>query len=360
MQTQYLQALVAAQFILPLTLCAAPLDALLSADLPGGPGQLRLELGVDAVNDTLDFLHLRSSDPSYTGTNVGDYQGQHVLASYRFTNDWSASGQLWRRRIDYRTDSAQIGSWQVAGQYRLLGTAASRGHLAVRLGVWGNASDELVKSSPTTVAGKTVFDVRVDSARDLQKQLDVVGTWRLSESVTVNALGGIGQSRVGAGEVSALYKTGSGCTYRLTFVGSALNGALVDTCSASGPVLDTFSAATDADLHVSYRANYWLLGGSLQWFNQDWMLRGGFVHQELKRAQVDDTIRNLGGVAYTANNSWIAEISRRIAPHSAVVLRGQLMSNQFVGDIPFAYNPMTAGKFGKRYGMATLAWLSVF
>lgn len=315
---------------------------------------------MDAVNDTLDFLRLRSSDAAYAGTNVGDYQGLHALASYRLTEDWSASGQLWRRRIDYRTDSAHIDSWQVAGQYRILGNSGSTGHLAVRMSVWGNASAELLKSSPTTVAGKTVFDVRVDSAHDLQKQVDLVATWRLSESVSLNASGGLGQSRVDAGGVGALYKTGSGCTYKLTFAANSVNGSLVDACSASGPVLDTFSAATNADPHVSYRASYWLLGGSLQWISQDWMLRGGAFRQELSRDKVDDAIRNSGGIAYTANNTLVAEISRRISRHSAVVVRGQLMSNQFVGDIPFAYNPITSSKFGKRYGLASLAWLGVF
>ena len=37
--------------------------------------------------------------------------------------------------------------------------------------------------------------------------------------------------------------------------------------------------------------------------------------------------------------------------------RAQLMSNQFVGDIPFTYDGFTAGKFDRRYGFVSFGML---
>ena len=36
------------------------------------------------------------------------------------------------------------------------------------------------------------------------------------------------------------------------------------------------------------------------------------------------------------------------------------MSNQFVGEIPFAYNSVTAAKFSNRYGLASVGFMQSF
>jgi hypothetical protein len=37
----------------------------------------------------------------------------------------------------------------------------------------------------------------------------------------------------------------------------------------------------------------------------------------------------------------------------ALFVRGQYMSNQFLGEVPFAYNRFTASKFSRRYSLVT-------
>ena len=132
---------------------AAPLDALLMADQFHHAGELRLEAGLDAVNSTLDVFKIRSSDPVYAGTNVGDYIGQHIRLGFALSDQWTIDGSLWRRRLTYRGDDESIDSWQIAGQYRVLGDANSKLHAAVRVSAWGDRSPLMVKNSPTAALG---------------------------------------------------------------------------------------------------------------------------------------------------------------------------------------------------------------
>lgn len=51
---------------------------------------------------------------------------------------------------------------------------------------------------------------------------------------------------------------------------------------------------------------------------------------------------------------------RKLSPKTALLLRGQMMSNQFVGEVTFVYNQITYSKFGKRYGFVSISLVAYF
>lgn len=336
---------------LPMTVCAAPLDALLSADQFLHAGEFRAEAGYDAMNDTLDVLGIRAKDPLYAGTNVGDYSGLHLRLGYALTDRLSLEGGAWQRKISYRTDKEALGSWQVAGQYRIWGDKYSKTHFALRASAWGDQAPSLTKSTPTLVGGRNVNRVTINSPRDSQVQADAIGTWRLTRRASLSAFVGAGRSRVSTGDMSANYTDGNGCNYNLAF---AATGTSVRLAAPCGDLLAAFVTTPQSMLQeFSYKASYYQLGGMWQWHNENWALRGGYQFQQLRRANVDALIASRGGVSYQSNHVVVADVMRKVSNHVAVFARGQVMSNQFVGEIPFTYNSATASKFARRYGIAS-------
>jgi hypothetical protein len=91
-----------------------------------------------------------------------------------------------------------------------------------------------------------------------------------------------------------------------------------------------------------------------QWQSGLWALRAGYQFQHLNRTNVDDLIVSRGGVSYQNNHIVVADVFRKVSNNTAVFVRGQAMSNQFVGEIPFVYNSVTASKFGRRYGLVSM------
>ena len=339
---------------------AAPLDALRTADTQLEPWHGQAEIAYDAVNDTLDFLRIRASDPVYGGSNVGDYKGYHLRGTYQLPQRFSLHADWWQRRISYRADEQDLHSWQVAAQYNFFEAGHRTGsNYAVRLSAWGNAAGELSKSSPTELFGRTLNTVKVADPEDKQVQLDFLGSWRLSNRFALSAFAGAGKSRVSVGAVSGTYIDGDGCKYNLSFAG---NFAFADLAAPCGNFITARFTTPGPDIHqeVAYDARYFQFGGQLQWHSADWRLSGGYHYLKLDRDRVDDAVVSRGGSAQDRNHILIGEIARKVGKTSAVFLRGQWMDKQFVGEIPFAYNSVTASKFASHYGLATVGFMVAY
>ncbi|WP_151194562.1 hypothetical protein [Candidatus Symbiobacter mobilis] len=329
----------------------APLDALLTADQFHYSGELRFEVGLDAMNDTLDVLHLRAKDPTYGGTQVGDYSGQHVRVAYAVRPTLLVEGALARRSVQYRTDEESIDSWQMAAQQRLYGNADSPAHAAVRLSLWGNRSDELRKSSATAVQGLTVQDLRVLDLSDHQEELDLLGSWRLTEASTLSAFFGIGRSAVSTGDMTATYVDGQGCQYAMSFTPTQTSGTRIAPCGSS---LAAFSTSLSPLAEFSYGGSYTQWGGMWQWQRGPWALRAGMQWLRLDRDNVDAKIAQNGGTPYEDNQILVVDVIHALNEQIAIFVRGQAMRHQFVGEIPFLYNSATAHKFDRRYGYVSV------
>jgi hypothetical protein len=334
---------------------AAPLDAFLSANQSRTPGDTQIEVGYDIVNDTVDVFNVRERS-DFSGTNVGDYQGAHLRGGVAVTPELWLDGALWKRKIDYRSDQAQIASWQVAAQYRMLDGAGYRPSVAVRVGAWGNYADSLSKSSPTTIQGVTLNSVNVVDPKDTQYQVDLIASWQATQHTELTAFAGIGASRVRIGRVNGT-ATQSDCNYNLVFGATEVVGTLSQLCSAS-TVVDRFSVpyssfGVDPYKETSYTASFAHGGFTARWQLRDWQLRGGYQYQALNRNNIDDAIERRGGTAIKANHILLGEVMYSLDRNVSLFLRGQYMSKQFTGEIPFAYNTITARRFDQRYGILT-------
>ena len=327
---------------------AAPLDALLTAKHASTPGEIELEVSYDLVNNAVDIFNIRGSDATYAGTNVGDYHGAHVRAGIAVTSDIWVDGALWQRRLDYRADLLTINTWQVGAQYKLLGEASGyQPSLALRVGAWGNYSAALNKSSPTTVRGQTLSSVTVNKPNDAQVQVDLIGSTRLFNQLDFSVYGGAGVSQVKVKSVNGTAALG-GCSYALTFTPQAVLGIC---SSGDGFLIPNKIYGIDVYNEAQYKASFASGGMSATWQQQNWLLRGGYQFQRINRGQIDATIQKRGGITYETNHVFLGEVMYRVLRNTAIFVRGQYMTNQFVGEIPFAYNTMTASRFDKHYGI---------
>jgi hypothetical protein len=335
---------------------AAPLDALLSANKPTVPGKVEIEAAYDVVNSKVDVFNVRDSDKDFAGTNVGDYHGAHLRAGVAVTPSLWLDGGLWQRKLDYRQDQAKVNSWQLAAQYKFLDGKALVPTMAARVGAWGNYADSLDKTSPTKVSGVTLNSVSVKDPSDRQFQADLIASWPVLQQGEVSAFIGGGASRVKLGSVSGT-ATQNGCNYNLAFGRSEVTGTLAQFCNA-GVVIDRFTLANSTvGINVfdeaEYRARFMHAGLSAKWLMGNWQLRAGYDYQRVNRDSVDDSISRRGGKPVEDNHTLVGEVMYRVTNNVSLFGRGQLMKRQFTGEIPFAYNSLTAGRFDKKYGFVT-------
>lgn len=336
---------------------AAPLDAFLSANQNSTPGEVQIEAAYDLVNSTVDFLNIRNNDANYSGTNVGDYHGAHVSAGVAINPRLWVDGALWQRRIDYRNDLLTINTWQLAAQYKLLEGTGYQPNVAVRVGAWGNYASELKKSSATTVHGVTLNSVNVANPQDMQYQFDLIGTSKIFDNTELSVFAGGGASRVSLNSITGT-TTLNGCNYNVVFGPTNVVGS----CNTNTDSFSIPNSAYGIDINneAQYNATFYSGGLMLKWTKQDWQVRGGYQFQSLNRNQIDSTIQSRGGIAYQNNHILMGDVMFRLLSNTAIFVRGQYMSNQFIGEIPFAYNTLTASRFDKRYGILSTGLVIVF
>lgn len=344
---------------------AAPLDALLTANRNPVARQVEIETAYDLVNNTVDVFHLRANDSAYAGTNVGDYHGAHVRLGMALTPRLWLDGAFWERRIDYHSDVEKIKSWQLAGQYKLVAGEGAMPGIAVRLGAWGDYSGQMTKSSPTVVGNQTLNTLSASSPKDKQLQFDVIGTSTVFTGTELTGFLGAGISDVTVGSVSGTATHGA-CNYNVMVGETETVGTLAGTCNAD-IVLQRFSVQNSAyginvKKDVNYNASYIQAGTMLKWHTEDeaWKVRAGYQYQYWHRQNVDNTVSSKGGTPYTSNHIFIGDISYALFSHASIFIRGQYMVHQFVGEIPFVYNAMTASRFDRRYGIASTGIIFTF
>ncbi|MET3130547.1 hypothetical protein AAKU55_000804 [Oxalobacteraceae bacterium GrIS 1.11] len=350
---------LAAGLCLPMLAHGAPQDAFLSAEQGRIPWHGQLEAGADFVSKRVDVFNLRRSDGAGDNSSLGDYHGAHLAGGVAVTPRLWLDGAWWQRKIDTHAAPVKLDSWQVAAQYRIFDAAGYRPAVALRLGAWGDQSGAIERSSGFGIGGVQLASARLLDVKDRQYQLDAVATWPLAERTELSAFAGAGSSRVSVGGVSATALVGS-CLYQLSFGPDNVVG----TCDT--PTMNVrFSTPNstfgfDFNQEFAYTAKYYQTGFSLQWHDASWQLRGGYQYQRLDRDGVDDIIVSRGGTAYRHNHILAADLRRALGSHLALFLRGQYMSNQFTGELPMAYNSLTASTFRQRYGIVSAGVILMF
>ena len=361
-------------FWLPLQ--AAPLDTIMSSRHTVEPWHGELELSIDHMNDTLDVFNIRQGHQEYAGTSVGDYAGGHLYGGIALTDKVWLEGSWWDRTLGYQTDAFNLQSWHFSTQYLLnqkLGVVIP--DLSVRATLWGNYANRLTKSSSTTLFGKTVDEVDILKPEDNQWQFDLVSTWEPARRTEFTLFFGGGQIRTDfdklqvSGQINQIIDVGDGV---INIVDDNNGNVLVKNNKFSnlqvtlnqesdkisiggfGELDNTYGV--DSGFGIKHDAGYLHLGGSLIWYNNQWRIRGGYKIIYVDRGGYDDLVQqisqNVGDNQY--NHIFSGDILFRLTTNSALFVRGQIMTNQFLGEIPFSYTPYTAHRFDEKYGFVSV------
>jgi hypothetical protein len=310
----------------------------------------------DWVNPQVDVFKVRGQDPALQGTRIGDYTGHHLkghidLASARLRLE----GQAWQRELQDRDSAIKVNTWQTGVQWRLNEDPGAAASYALRLSGWGNQSQAIERSSSLTLQAMglraTVQQMRIEQPRDAQMQADWIGSWR---TYRLSAFVGLGQSRVDHGEITGQANL-SGCNYRLQFDTTALIARPAPGCSSPMTVRVPLSLLPfDVQTETRYSASFAHVGGSWSLpMPPSWSMRLGYEFLRLHRDRIDAVISQRGGQALDHNHIGISELSYHPEPGWALVVRAQVMTQAWVGEMPMSYNTFTAQHFDRLYG-----WLS--
>lgn len=327
---------------------AAPLDALQESGPHAAPRSGFVEMSLDRMNDRLDLFNLRP-DWAAGADNFGNLSGWRLRGGYGFTDRaWLEAG-LFGRSIQYGSLEPRLSGWQITGQWRLLRSdpLLNSADISLRASTWGNSTDTVSRNN-TSLGGVTLDSVSVTNPRDRQWQLGPVISWPLGDAV-FSVFGSAGRGQVSVERISA----------RLGDRTLNWSGGQFDLDGRSlgnlGQNLARSLGLDDELATVNYSFRFLSTGVGLRYPAGNWQLRGGYEYVTIRRDEIDSVIaaRDTDNITYSANHTLVGEVAYRFSRVAYVFVRGQAMSNQFLAEVPFLYNGLTARRFDARYGLLT-------
>lgn len=349
---------------------AAPLDALLSTEpshVKAPDSSVELELGYDVANDRVDFLRLR---PDGASTSTGDYYGRSLRAAWDATPRLRVEGGLTKRRLVFKSFDADVTTWQLAAQYLVLGAepgpyeSLRQPQLAVRASAWGDSASGFDRELNYKFGSNTFRSLHAEKPRDTQLQFDVIAGWPVNANLHLNGIVGIGYSKVTLDGVSGVAARSNGDLCDVTLTPATFHSVCVNPKTGSKTTLTEPSSDNSFGVDINKEARYHALtyqaGINATWRSGDWLFRGGLLHVTHRRSDVEDVVRSRGDSPVRSNQVLVLEAGYKPTDKSLVFLRGQVLTHQFLGEIPMTYNSVSAGQFDKRYGFLTLGLALAF
>lgn len=305
---------------------AAPLDALL--DLVDDP-QGATRWSIEAVGDV--------TQPLFDAARIDRRAGQTTSARLRLASGpWSFALGGHQRTLHDKSNDHRVQSWHGAVQFEPGGaTSGDALRWGVRLGAWGNRADHLLQSTNSSlkVSGlkARLTEMELVQPRDLQWQMDFIGRATLADPRwAFSGFAGVGTSTVTRSVVSGK-ATISGCTYQLQFGDERLNAVPMADCPQALLVsVPNTLLAVDVLEETRHRSVFGHTGAAVHWSTAPWRLALG---GELQQWQ-----RNGATAPQTRNALLVGEAACAIDPALSVVLRGQYMHRQLLGEVPMLYN----------------------
>ncbi|MFG6447047.1 hypothetical protein ACG0Z6_02185 [Roseateles sp. BYS180W] len=339
---------------------AAPLDTLLTARNSEPLMIPQVEFGVDLADRKIDLFDFRPKRADGTYGPSGVYRGAHLGIGVRVHPRVWIDAQVFRRDIEYVSFAGDITSWQAHAQWLVFSDPDNNTSAAIRVGAWGNQAPQLRRNTSTKVKGNEFTSVTAKKPGDLQLQLDTIATTKVTPALSLSGFAGFGFSKVYFDQVSATRKSGSGCVYDVQFTDSDV----IQTCTEKGVDIriSTPNAVTGIDVNREgqYRSRFVSAGVNVAWVQENWMAKAGVSHTYWKRDNVDKIVELRGGKAYRSNTILMAELGYRLSGKTTVFMRNQLMTHQFVGEIPLNYNTLTARSHRNKYGLLTVGVVKSF
>ena len=322
--------------------------------------KFQLSLALDAVNDTLDIFNIRESE-GVSDKSMGDYQGFNLSAQYDFNPNWAIEGAYWQRKIEFSDDNNKIQSALLGIRFTPNLDLKTSDALTLRGSVWSNRADTLSKTSPTRVNQRTFNEVNVEDPEDLQLQLDAIFSRKLDHMNQLNIFASLGYSQV---EVSSLQIQAiqQGCLMNVNInSNNQYSGNLAQPCQTGGMLVTDLQISgnakefgLDIQQDLNYDSYYASLGGSWNWHYKKFESQLAYQYQYLWRDNIDDRVSSFGNPAIKDNHSLGLKLSYDFHPQITGFLKGEMYQHNFVGQIPFLYNGVTASRLEKRYGLASL------
>lgn len=323
---------------------------------------LSIDLSIDAVNDTIDFLDLREKE-GVTDQSTGDYIGSHLSALYQLHPEWQLEGTYWYRKIDYAVDTNKIHTLHASVRYLpSLNFNTNQQDLIFRGSIWSNTASEMNKSTPTRVNNRSFNQVHVLDPSDLQIQLDAIFSKKIDHMNQINAFAQVGYSKVDVDQV-VIQGQSQGCLMNIAiqndnrYIGHLAHPCLLNDGSELTSLTIRGNAqeyGLDIQKDLNYSAYYFGLGGSWNWRYRDFESQIAYQYMRLNRQDIDSRVQNFGSQAIKDNHKLGVKLSYDFHPQWSAFIQGELYQNNFIGDIPFLYNGLTAPRLDKRYGLASL------
>lgn len=348
--------------ICPTGLYAAPEDLFLQAQslAKETKSSLKFTTELNAVNDRIDFLDIRQSE-GVQNSNAGDYMGAHFAMEYQFHPQWIVDGSYWYREIDYAQDTNTIHSGSLGIRYFPELNLNKKDRFFIAATLWGNQANELNKSTATIVNQQRLEQLQVNQPQDLQFQLNGVFSRKLDPMNQINLFAGVGYSQVKVDslDIQAKYQ---GCLMDININSSnQYSGKLNKPCSIDNLLINQLNISGNASDYgieiqndLNYNAYFTSLGGSWNWRYRQFESQIAYQYQHLWRDNIDDRVRNFGNTPVNNNHSLGLKLSYDVTPKISTFMKGEFYQHNFVGNIPFLYNGVTASRLDRRYGLATL------
>lgn len=275
------------------------------------------------------------TQPLFDATGIDRRAGQTWAGRVGVVSGpWSFTLGGHQRHLHEKAQIHDVQSWHTTAQVELTGSGQPV-RWGLRLGAWGNRADHLQQSTSTSlrVSGlkARLVEMELVRPRDLQWQLDLLGRTALADPRwSVSGAVGLGTSAVTRSVVSGK-ATISGCTYRLDFGDQRLNAMPLPGCPNALTVsVPNRLLAVDVQQETRYRAVHGHAGAALHWSAGPWRLAAGAeLQQWLRQGQDERSVRNL---------VLASEALHAVTPHLSLVLRGQYMHRQMLGEVPMLYN----------------------
>lgn len=341
---------------------AAPSDLFLQAKdlISPSSSKLQLKFSADAVNDTLDVFDIRESE-GVSDKSMGDYQGFNLSAQYDFNPNWAIEGTYWYRKIEFGDDSNKIQSALLGMRFTPDLDLKTSDAFTLRGSIWSNRADTLSKTSPTRVNQRTFNAVNVEDPEDFQVQLDALFSRKLDHMNQLNAFVSLGYSKVEVNKLQ-IQATQQGCLMNVNIDSSnQYSGNLAQPCKTGNITVTDLKISgnasefgLDMQQDLNYDAYFASIGASWNWKYQNFESQLAYQYQQLWRKEIDDRISNFGSKAIHYNQSLGLKLDYAFTPHLSAFLQGELYQHNFIGQIPFLYNGVTASRLDKRYGLASI------
>ncbi|WP_454742844.1 hypothetical protein [Cupriavidus necator] len=286
------------------------------------------------------------------------YQGGHARAGYKFSPAWSLEAGYWRRHLSYADDSAGIDSWLASTSYGLILSPDAGRKLTLRLSAWGNYTGSLSKSGPTY--GNKLADFSIAHPNDTQVQADLIYTGRPWTNHSLTGFISAGYSWVRAGDIQGTLKQGS-CLYNVKVSADNMAiGTLAAPCRVGratiangGFRVNAAQFGVDAGDSFNDSGAFIGAGGSWRWRYGSWSLLAGYHAQYFFR-ELDERYTAYGAPKAQFNQTVVLQAAYVINRYVDVFVRGQGSQNSLMGYVPMLYNPVTASRLDRSYGLFSI------